>query len=62
MNWIKHNLNERLVDKNINFEITLIPSKFKVMEFHSAADYTAQKIAALNIPLYLLSVVNATPY
>jgi len=53
MNWIHHNLNQRLLDKTLDFKVTLIPSKFKVMAFHDAADYTAQKIAALNIPLYL---------
>ena len=53
MNWIQHNLNQRLLDKTLDFKVTLIPSKFKVMAFHDAADYTAQKIAALNIPLYL---------
>ena len=53
MNWIHHNLNQRLLDKTLDFKVTLIPSKFKVMSFHNAADYTAQQIANLNIPLYL---------
>ena len=53
MSWIQHNLNQRLIDKTLDFKFILISSKFKVMAFHDASDYTAQQIAALNIPLYL---------
>ena len=53
MNWIQHNLTQRLIDKSVDFKLELTPSKFKIMDFHDAANYTARRIADLNIPLYL---------
>lgn len=51
--WIGHNLKERLIDKNLDFKAWLIPTKFKIMEFHSAADFTVKKIADINENIFV---------
>ena len=51
--WISHNLDERLKDKRTAFKLMLYPQEFKVMDFHSAADYTAKEIAKKHEKIFL---------
>ena len=51
--WYTHNLKDRLTNPTLDFEMKLTPTKFKVMSFEEAGNYTAKKIAELGVPLYL---------
>jgi hypothetical protein len=44
-NWLTTNLEKRIIDPQINFEVTFDPYPFKTMSFNSAVDITAKEIA-----------------
>jgi hypothetical protein len=42
--WVWHNLDERLINKESNFKFGLSPRKFKNLNFKEASEYTANQI------------------
>lgn len=51
--WLYHNLDDRLNDKLIPFKFGISLHKFKKMNFHEAADYTANEITKKYNNIYL---------
>ena len=44
LNWFKSNIRERLVDPSVDLKLELNPYPFETMDFHTAANYTANLI------------------
>ena len=51
--WIFNNLNERFENRNVDFKSWMTPTKFSIMPFHTAADYTVNEISKLNKKLFI---------
>jgi hypothetical protein len=52
-NWLTTNIKERLINKNIDFDVTITPYSFTKMKFIEACEATAIKIAAMNKSIYI---------
>lgn len=52
-NWISTNIKEKAANNDLDFKVTINPYPYQKMSFSEASDAVANKIAALNKPIYI---------